>query len=497
MLKRMVNALRGSVRLEVSGAFPERFLNLCAQRGIVFWNVEWLEATRLRLTVTRQGSGPARALGDKVLCTVVPAEQSGVPFFLGRFRRRYALLVGLALSLTAVCVLSQFVLTIEVEGNEAVSTAEILTELRRQGLRPGVYGPGLDEGTISSAALLGLPELAWMSVNLHGTRAEVLVREAVPAPEVDDEEQVGSIVARSSGIVTHIEPLSGEALVAQGDTVLAGEVLISGAVTLDAPQYSELENLGQILVRAQGQVFARTWHTMTASIPLEAQVKSYTGEKASRWTLSILGHRIDFFGKSGISFPEYDKITDTWALTLPGGREMPLALSRETCRAYTLAAAPVDADAAERLLEERLPIEHITVMVQKEAADRLSAAPGTRAAGAVTYAVHYYAAPRTLFTVQPGSFYPPPKVTSAVIQLRLHEAPPVTPRSAEAMFRVIRAAFSQRRKTAANAASAGLHLPKEAVAEALAAAGVPPTARPEQLTLQNYADVSDALFAFR
>ena len=144
MLKRMVNALRGSVRLEVSGAFPERFLNLCAQRGIVFWNVEWLEATRLRLTVTRQGSGPARALGDKVLCTVVPAEQSGVPFFLGRFRRRYALLVGLALSLTAVCVLSQFVLTIEVEGNEAVSTAEILTDLRRQGLRPGVYGPGLD-----------------------------------------------------------------------------------------------------------------------------------------------------------------------------------------------------------------------------------------------------------------------------------------------------------------------------------------------------------------
>lgn len=64
MLKRMVNALRGSVRLEVSGAFPERFLNLCAQRGIVFWNVEWLEATRLRLTVTRQGSGRPGAGGQ-------------------------------------------------------------------------------------------------------------------------------------------------------------------------------------------------------------------------------------------------------------------------------------------------------------------------------------------------------------------------------------------------------------------------------------------------
>ena len=208
MLKRMVNALRGSVRLEVSGAFPERFLNLCAQRGIVFWNVEWLEATRLRLTVTRQGSGPARALGDKVLCTVVPAEQSGVPFFLGRFRRRYALLVGLALSLTAVCVLSQFVLTIEVEGNEAVSTAEILTELRRQGLRPGVYGPGLDEGTISSAALLGIafikniygdvgmaPLMIIGSVPLYNVMAVVILSFTNPEGAVLDRRMLGKTAA--------------------------------------------------------------------------------------------------------------------------------------------------------------------------------------------------------------------------------------------------------------------------------------------------------------
>ena len=137
----------------------------------MFWNVEWLEATRLRLTVTRQGKRPGPGAGDKVLCTVVPAEQSGVPFFWAGSGGAMPCWWGWPLSLTAVCVLSQFVLTIEVEGNEAVSTAEILTELRRQGLRPGVYGPGLDEGTISSAALLGLPELAWMSVNLHGTRA--------------------------------------------------------------------------------------------------------------------------------------------------------------------------------------------------------------------------------------------------------------------------------------------------------------------------------------
>ncbi|MBD5102561.1 MAG: 16S rRNA (adenine(1518)-N(6)/adenine(1519)-N(6))-dimethyltransferase RsmA [Subdoligranulum sp.] len=148
-----------------------------------------------------------------------------------------------------------------------------------------------------------------------------------------------------------------------------------------------------------------------------------------------------------------------------------------------------------RLLEQRLPVEQITVMVQKEAAERLTAAPGTRTAGAVTYAVHYYAQPQMLFSVQPGSFYPPPKVTSAVIQLRPHAAPPVCPRSEAAMFCTIRAAFGQRRKTAANAVSAGLGLPKDTVLSALATAGISAAARPEQLTLHDYAALSDALGA--
>ena len=147
-----------------------------------------------------------------------------------------------------------------------------------------------------------------------------------------------------------------------------------------------------------------------------------------------------------------------------------------------------------KLLEERLPIDSITVMVQKEAADRLSAQPGTRDAGAITYAVHYYAKPQTLFTVQPGSFYPPPKVTSTVIKLSLHKQPPVSPKSEEAMFKTIKAAFLQRRKTAANSISAGTGIEKAKILAALEAIGAPQTARPEQLTLQNFADLSDILF---
>ena len=148
-----------------------------------------------------------------------------------------------------------------------------------------------------------------------------------------------------------------------------------------------------------------------------------------------------------------------------------------------------------RLLEERLPVRSITVMVQKEAAQRLCAAPGTRQAGAISYAVAYYAAPELLFTVQPGSFYPAPKVTSAVIRLTLHDTPPVQPANGDerGLFRLIRAAFSQRRKTAANAVAAGLGLPKPRVTAALQAAGLDTRLRPEQLTLADYCALQAAL----
>ncbi len=148
-----------------------------------------------------------------------------------------------------------------------------------------------------------------------------------------------------------------------------------------------------------------------------------------------------------------------------------------------------------KLLEEKLPIRHITVMVQKEAAQRITAAPGTREAGAISYAVAYYAQPRMLFSVQPGSFFPPPKVVSAVIQLEVRSQPAVQTLDEPGYFRLIRAAFGQRRKTVANAASAGLGLPKARLIQALEAAGLPPLARPEQLTLEDFLALQQALAA--
>lgn len=150
-----------------------------------------------------------------------------------------------------------------------------------------------------------------------------------------------------------------------------------------------------------------------------------------------------------------------------------------------------------RLLEEKLPLTSITVMVQKEAAQRLCAAPGTRECGAVSVAVHYRSKPQMLFSVGRGSFLPPPKVDSAVIRLDLLQEPPVQVEDENWFFQVSRSAFAQRRKTAANSISATLHLPKPQVETALAAAGAQENVRAERLTLEQLGELSNQLLAIR
>ena len=115
-----------------------------------------------------------------------------------------------------MCVLSKFVLTIDVTGNETVPTARILSQLRLEGVRPGVYGPGLDRKAIAQRALRELEELSWMSINLYGTRLEVVVREAVESPEIVDDEGFYDVVSEADGIITQVEPLAGEAAVQEG-----------------------------------------------------------------------------------------------------------------------------------------------------------------------------------------------------------------------------------------------------------------------------------------
>lgn len=143
------------------------------------------------------------------------------------------------------------------------------------------------------------------------------------------------------------------------------------------------------------------------------------------------------------------------------------------------------------LLESKIPIESVTVMIQKEVADRLTAPVGSRDSGAVTVCVNYFSTPEKLFDVKRGSFMPMPKVDSAVIRLDIRKEPAVPVDDEKKFFRLVKAAFSMRRKTALNSISAGLGVPKPTVEQALLHAGLELTVRAENLTLDDFANLSN------
>ncbi len=145
------------------------------------------------------------------------------------------------------------------------------------------------------------------------------------------------------------------------------------------------------------------------------------------------------------------------------------------------------------LLESRLPIESVTVMVQKEAGKRLCAEMGTRDAGAVTAAVRYYSEPKLLFNVSRGSFMPVPNVDSCVIRLDVKKETELEISDEAFFFKVVRGAFSQRRKNICNSISSALGLPKQTVTEAVKEAGISETARAEQLKMTEFATIAEKL----
>lgn len=147
------------------------------------------------------------------------------------------------------------------------------------------------------------------------------------------------------------------------------------------------------------------------------------------------------------------------------------------------------------LFESHVPIESITVMVQKEVADRMQAGPGTKDYGALSLAVQYYSKPQIVVNVPPSCFMPQPKVGSTVISLRRHQQPVVQVEDEKLMFKVIRASFNQRRKTLANGLNnyGGINLAKEQIQQSIEELGVPVNIRGEALSLEQFACLSNII----
>ena len=183
-LTRWILALCGYARLEVCGVHPERVLNACAAAGIACTASEPVDAYTLRITVRARCAETAAELARRCQCEVKTLYRRGLPQLLRRAARYRGACAGLLVAVLAVLTSSLFIWRIDVTGNETLTTGQILRCLDECGVRPGTYWPALSNDLVRNDMILCLPELRWLTVNVHGSRAEVIVREKDPLPDI-------------------------------------------------------------------------------------------------------------------------------------------------------------------------------------------------------------------------------------------------------------------------------------------------------------------------
>ena len=347
-MSRAVNYLRGQVLVRVESAFPERVLNLCAARDLGFWDLQWESETAFTCRLSRADFRELRRAAGKLECSVTPLRRSGAPYTLHRLLSRPALAAG-AVAVGLWLVLgSFFIWEFTIEGNETLPDEVILRALEEQGVGIGSFGLSLDGEDLRNRILLEVPELVWLTVNVSGCRASVQVRERVPVPETVDRKALSNLVARRAGLVLEVHAFSGVKCVVEGMSVEEGQILISGV--------EDTENFGARTTAGLGEVKGRTWHTLTAKLPLTVQKKVYAGEKTG-YSLIFGKKRVKFFGNSSIEGRNYDKITKRMKLSFLGV-PLPVTVEQEKWQFFETQPAAADPAALEELgravLEDRL-----------------------------------------------------------------------------------------------------------------------------------------------
>mgnify|MGYP005934700507 CR=1 FL=1 len=345
MYRKAVNYLRGQAVVEITSSAPERVVNLCAAHGIPFWDVDWRTERCFRVTTTLPGLRRLREVTADTDADIRLLRKTGAPELWRRCRRRYVLLAAALVLPLLLALGSAFIWDFAVSGNNTVPTEEILQALERCGVAVGTRGVGLDQDDLRNRVLPLLPDVVYLAVNVRGCTAHVQVVERTRPPHLYRDSDVQNIVARRDGLVTEATALDGAAAVSPGDTVTAGQLLISGAA--DSPR-------GVRLMRATGTVRARTWYTLTVPVPLAAAERAGESGHVTRLSLDAGRRRIKFYAGGSVLGADCAKIAEYRPAVLPFGLRLPLSLVTERTVAYDTVPARNAAETARREGEAQL-----------------------------------------------------------------------------------------------------------------------------------------------
>ena len=332
--------LRGFVRIRAECADPAAFLDRCIQKGILLRDVVTENELTLNFTVFRRDLASVRSVLEHFGCQWEILSRRGMPETLRRVCRNMLPLLFAAAAALALAGASLFVWDVQVTENDStVADVKILRVLESQGVAPGSFWPSFRSERIRTRALLELPELSFLTVNVRGGRACVEVRATVPPPEIFDPDRPGAVIAGRSGIVESLRTLSGAPQIQRGEAVTAGQVLIAPDGT--SPH-------------AAGEVQAYTYYELTAAVPLTRRCRVPEGPQHRRFALILGRKRINFYGGSGILPAECVKMTREWALRAENAFSLPVKWISETWRVCSLREEAADVSPLREWAEDRL-----------------------------------------------------------------------------------------------------------------------------------------------
>lgn len=322
---RFLRFINGYVRFRVTGVFIERFLNLASRGGVNLWNGVKTQTEYVGCTLMKHYK-QLRPFARKTGVHMRIEERFGWPFWRRKYRRRVGLAVGIGLFLGILAFLGNFVWTIQVVGNEMVSSDEILDYLQEQGLKVGAFKNSLDARELERKTLLQIKELSWIAVNITGSTATVEVNERILPPDMYlDNDKACNIIARYTGQIRSMDVYDGQSDLQVGDTVLAGDLIVSGIVE---------DGKGQTrFVHARADVKAYAGCEIEIEVPLRQIKRVPTGETSTKKYLKILTWSIPLFWESDQQ-KSYDAQQKTVSF-VPFGLSTPFAVLEENRVYYT------------------------------------------------------------------------------------------------------------------------------------------------------------------
>ncbi len=298
MEQNLFTYLRGSLRIQAEGPFLERFINLCFHRGIRVRNIRYLGSDRLHADVDLKSFKGVRNPAFRSQTHVRILQRNGLPFLLHRYKRRRLALVGVACFFVILWYTSTHIMGITIYGNSRIPTEQIEAALAERNIMVGETVRGIQKDPIRNHLMQELDDLAWVGINLSGSRIYVEIVERIDAEKRIDEATPCDLVATKDGVITKLAVREGQSVVKPGSGVRAGDVLASGMV--------DNETVGFRTVHAYGEVFARTVYQETAEYPLSYREAHPTGKEKNYYTLQVLDKTIPLYFKESSKYTEYE-----------------------------------------------------------------------------------------------------------------------------------------------------------------------------------------------